>query len=174
MSLILAVLLLFSCVLVHEAGHWAFLTRYGVGVKEISLGLGQPLLSIGRFKIGIFPVGAAITPSDNYEQLAYRQKFLVAIAGPLASMLYTVILLAAAELDYANKGLVGLAGLNFYIAALNLIPVPPLDGYKALVAFLGMRGIEMTSQSSNVMSRIGNGLIYGLGFYILTVTFLKF
>lgn len=173
MSLVLAILLLLSCIFVHEAGHWAFLTRYGVGLKEMSLGLGQPLLSFGKFKIGILPIGASVTPDEKFELLSDRQKFLVAIAGPLASIIYTVVLLGAAQLNESNKGLIGLAGLNFYIAMVNLIPIPPLDGYRALISFLGTRGIVLSPKRMETMSRLGNGVIYGVGFYILTTILLK-
>lgn len=64
---------------------------------------------------------------------------LVALAGPASNIVFAVILAAAAFAtrrlmppfsEYAVRGVV----LSLYLAVFNLIPVPPLDGSKLLLA----------------------------------------
>jgi Zn-dependent protease len=64
---------------------------------------------------------------------------LVALAGPASNVIFAVILAIAAVLafrvapafsEYAAKGV----QLSLYLAIFNLIPVPPLDGSKLLLA----------------------------------------
>jgi Zn-dependent protease len=64
---------------------------------------------------------------------------LVALAGPASNVIFAVILALAAVLSfrmapavagYAAKGV----QLSLYLAIFNLIPVPPLDGSKLLLA----------------------------------------
>lgn len=64
---------------------------------------------------------------------------LVALAGPASNIIFAVILAIAAVLSfrmapalagYAAKGV----QLSLYLAIFNLIPVPPLDGSKLLLA----------------------------------------
>jgi Zn-dependent protease len=64
---------------------------------------------------------------------------LVALAGPTSNVIFAVILAVAAVLafrtipqfsEYAARGV----RLSLYLALFNLIPVPPLDGSKLLLA----------------------------------------
>jgi len=64
---------------------------------------------------------------------------LVALAGPVSNVIFAVILALAAVLaartipafsEYAANGV----RLSLYLAIFNLIPVPPLDGSKLLLA----------------------------------------
>ena len=64
---------------------------------------------------------------------------LVAVAGPVSNVIFAVILALVAVLSfkmapafaaYAAKGV----QLSLYLAIFNLIPVPPLDGSKLLLA----------------------------------------
>src|SRR5581483_4736253 len=64
---------------------------------------------------------------------------LVALAGPLSNVVFAVILAAAAVAartvltafaEFASRGVY----LSLYLALFNMIPVPPLDGSKLLLA----------------------------------------
>ena len=64
---------------------------------------------------------------------------LVAMAGPFSNVIMAVILGAAAVLSaHASPALAGFAAegvrLSLYLAIFNLLPVPPLDGSKLLLA----------------------------------------
>jgi Zn-dependent protease len=64
---------------------------------------------------------------------------LVALAGPFSNIILAVILAVAAILSiHAAPALTGFAvegvRLSLYLAIFNLIPVPPLDGSKLLLA----------------------------------------
>jgi Zn-dependent protease len=64
---------------------------------------------------------------------------LVALAGPFSNVILAVILAVAAILSiHAAPALTGFAvegvRLSLYLAIFNLIPVPPLDGSKLLLA----------------------------------------
>jgi Zn-dependent protease len=64
---------------------------------------------------------------------------LVALAGPASNVVFAVVLAAVAaatagaNLSVANFAAQG-ARLSLYLALFNMIPVPPLDGSKLLLA----------------------------------------
>ena len=63
---------------------------------------------------------------------------LVALAGPASNLIMAVVLAAAALAAGASPGLSAFARrgvlLSLYLALFNLLPVPPLDGSKLLLA----------------------------------------
>lgn len=177
MVFLLAVLLALSPLVIHEMGHWAVLRRLRVPVDEVWLGLGPAILHLGRLRIGMLPIGGAVVPRPElYKALAPGERMAVALAGPAASLLYGGLLLAAAEwmpLTGGWKGLEILAGLNFWLAALNLVPVPPLDGFQALCAWYERRGNPLGAPLMALASRVGNGFVYGIGFFVLAKAFFQ-
>lgn len=73
---------------------------------------------------------------------------IVAAGGPMAN----VVVAIAAAIVFRVLDIVGIGGpilgvtflvvfYNFVLAILNLIPIPPLDGYNALLAFLPPRSV---------------------------------
>src|SRR5918996_233293 len=81
---------------------------------------------------------------------------LVAVAGPVANVVvavffaivYRVLNLAGIE-DGFVLNLVGLiVQLNILLAIFNVIPIPPLDGYNVLLAFLPPRQAMVVRQYS--------------------------
>ncbi|HXW26101.1 MAG TPA: site-2 protease family protein [Xanthobacteraceae bacterium] len=72
----------------------------------------------------------------------------VALAGPAANLAIAAAIVlalssAAVAASAAAPALAFLALLQATAILLNLLPVPPLDGYRALAAFLG-RGVRVT------------------------------
>jgi Zn-dependent protease len=68
----------------------------------------------------------------------------VALAGPAANLLLAIVLVAALSTDAlagspAAPALAFLALLQAMAVLLNLLPVPPLDGYRAVAPFLSRR-----------------------------------
>ncbi len=83
-----------------------------------------------------------------------RGMALVAFAGPIANVVvaiafavvYRVLDLAGVEQGFVIR-LVGLiVQLNVLLAIFNLIPIPPLDGYNVLLAFLPPRQAMVVRQ----------------------------
>ena len=115
-------LLLFASVLAHELGHSFAAIAQGIQVKSITL-----------FIFG----GLATLEKESETPL---QSLLVAIAGPLVSvLLFIVFTIIGVNLPLALslKGLVVLlAQINLILALFNMIPGLPLDGGNVLKAIV--------------------------------------
>ena len=115
---LVAALLLFSSVLAHELGH-----------SFVAIAQGIPVKSIALFIFG----GLATLEKESETPL---QAFLVAIAGPVVSLLlYVAFSLMASYLPLSLplKAIVSLvAYLNLILAVFNMIPGLPLDGGNVL------------------------------------------
>jgi Zn-dependent protease/predicted transcriptional regulator len=115
-------LLLFSSVLAHELGHSFVAIAQGIPVKSITL-----------FIFG----GLATLEKESETPL---QAFLVAIAGPVVSLLlfglFTVVA-STAPLTTPLQAIISLvAYINLVLAAFNMIPGLPLDGGNVLKAIV--------------------------------------
>ena len=72
---------------------------------------------------------------------------MVAAAGPIANVLvalvfaivYRAIRISGVQIDLVEGIVLSAVFYNFVLAILNLIPIPPLDGYNVLLAFLPPR-----------------------------------
>lgn len=119
---LVAALLLFSSVLAHELGHSFVAIAQGIPVKSITL-----------FIFG----GLATLEKESETPL---QAFLVAIAGPLVSLLlFGIFTYMAVTLPLSSpiKAVVGLVGyINLVLALFNMIPGLPLDGGNVLKAIV--------------------------------------
>ncbi|NJR46055.1 MAG: site-2 protease family protein [Hyellaceae cyanobacterium CSU_1_1] len=115
-------LLLFSSVLAHELGHSFVAISQGIPVKSITL-----------FIFG----GLATLEKESETPL---QAFLVAIAGPLVSLLLFGLLTfvaTTAPLTTPLQAIISLvAYINLVLAAFNMIPGLPLDGGNVLKAIV--------------------------------------
>ena len=114
----IAAILLFSSVLAHELGHSVVAIAQGIPVKSITL-----------FIFG----GLATLEKESETPL---QAFLVAIAGPVVSLLLFVLFaIISVSLPWAPpiRAIVSLlAQINLILALFNLIPGLPLDGGNVL------------------------------------------
>ena len=114
----IAAILLFSSVLAHELGHSVVAIAQGIPVKSITL-----------FIFG----GLATLEKESETPL---QAFLVAIAGPVVSLLLFVLFaILSVSLPFAPpiRAIVSLlAQINLILALFNLIPGLPLDGGNVL------------------------------------------
>jgi Zn-dependent protease len=121
-----AVLLLASLV-VHEAAHALTARRAGMSVRDVTLWALGGLTRMDR------PTTA-------------RTAFLVAVSGPLASLLLGGIGLGTAAAVEATPGwrivvavLGWLGGTNLLLGVFNLLPAAPLDGGRLLLSVLWWR-----------------------------------
>ena len=136
----------------HEFGHaftaWRFGDR-GVAVRGYLdldprrysnpwLSLGIPILITALGGIGL--PGAAVYVRTQFMTPARRA--IVSLAGPAANLLLAVLLLALTRIYYSPTHPVLWAGVAFLgflqltAVALNLLPIPGLDGYGALEPYL--------------------------------------
>jgi Zn-dependent protease len=119
---IVASLLFFASVLLHELGHSVLALRENVPVKSITLFIFGGVAQIGR------------------EPPTAGAEFRIAIAGPLTSLGLAVLfgglgaLLGGFEVVAAPLAYLG--SINLLLAAFNMIPGFPLDGGRVLRAAL--------------------------------------
>jgi len=163
---IVATLLLFASVTLHEFGHSLQALKFDIAVLDITL---MPLGGLARIEK---------MPEDP------RKEFRIAIAGPLvnfiiAGVLFGIGLLlntrAIISLDelYRSMGQVSWNGLlayltmtNLLMGLFNLIPAYPMDGGRILRAALAQRLGH--SKATNIAVNVGQGLalLFGLWGFI--------
>jgi stage IV sporulation protein FB len=152
-------LLVFLCVLLHEFGHILADRRYGIRTPEVLL---SPIGGLARLER---------LPEEP------RQEIVVALAGPLVTL---IIVLALAgwlqatgagdqlwRFDVTDRALVpGLFQVNLLLLAFNLIPAFPMDGGRVLRALLARRTGMV--RGTRMAARIGQLFAFLLGLFGLT------
>ena len=155
-SSVALVLLIFTCVLLHELGHALAARRYGIRTRDIIL----------------LPIGGVARLQRMPDRPLHE--IVVAIAGPLVNvaiaLLITVALAATGRspLDALEQGgvLGSLLAINVVMVAFNLIPAFPMDGGRVLRALLALRLPYV--RATRIASTIGQGiaLLFGVvGFF---------
>jgi stage IV sporulation protein FB len=146
---VILLLVLFSCVLLHEFGHILMARRFGVLTPEVLL---LPIGGVARLER---------IPDEP------RQELLIALAGPLVTLvivLGTGATLATHGVDlrtlFLEKGDDSLLGqvfyLNSFLLLFNLAPVFPMDGGRVLRAALAWRlGLARGTRIAVVVGQLG-------------------
>jgi stage IV sporulation protein FB len=161
---VLATILLFTIVVLHELGHSLAAQYFGVNVKQIVL----------------LPIGG-VAQLDRIPEKPIEE-FVIAIAGPFVNFILAILLavlgwvfgvsLGIAELSSFNFdiGSLGLTTLfryvftsNLFLALFNLIPAFPMDGGRILRALLAVRMPYVRATGSAVV--IGQALAWLLGLW---------
>ncbi len=155
---LLATVLLFVSVVLHEVAHSLAARQYGVGVSRITL-----------FIFG----GVAQTDSEPRTAIS---ELVIAIAGPLCSVAIAAV---AYGVGWALQqggtapvwsGLFAVLGLvNLMLAGFNILPAFPLDGGRVLRASLWYLTDNLL-RSTYIATLMGRGLGYlliGMGVYSL-------
>lgn len=144
--LILVIPLLYS-VVIHEVAHGWVANRLGDPTARwmgrLSLNPIKHLDPIGTLMLFLAGFGWAKPVPVNLNNIPNRRKGLILIssAGILANILIAFVallvqkLLGLPSLGMAAVIIYTLASINITLAALNLIPIPPLDGSKILMGF---------------------------------------
>jgi Zn-dependent protease len=153
----------FAAVLAHEVGHAVVARRYDVGVEGIDLWL----------------LGGMARLSD--EAPSPKAEWRIAVAGPLVSILATVLFIGAAiglnvlgDPGLLSAALAWLGVVNGILAIFNLLPAAPLDGGRILAAVLWrrhgdrLRAAETASQAGQFLGWVLIawglvGFLYGTG-----------
>jgi Zn-dependent protease/CBS domain-containing protein len=154
---VVAALLFFASLLLHELGHALQARRDGVEIEGINLWL---FGGVAQFKGGFPSAGA---------------EFRIAIAGPLVSLalgVLFVVVAAFAGLPNAVDGVVAWLGFtNLILLAFNMLPALPLDGGRVLRSALWHFRGDL-QWATWVASGVGRGfgfLFIGLGVFMLIV-----
>ena len=135
---------LFFSIVFHELCHSLVARQFGLPMKGITL----------------FVFGGVAEMSD--EPSSAKAEFLMAVAGPLSSillglMLYVVTALGSEVLSTPVTGVIDyLVAINLFLAAFNLLPAFPLDGGRVLRAALWQWKKNMR-WATRIASRIGTG-----------------
>lgn len=123
----------------HELGHWAALRLSGVPVRRLRLGMAGAVLETG--------------PMD------YRQQLVCALAGPAANVLLLPV----------GRRFPAFGAVCLVLALFNLLPVPPLDGSRALEAVLLPRlGAVRGRRALNALGAMTAVCLAGAALYAAT------
>ncbi len=141
---LVAVPLLYS-VVIHEVAHGWVANRMGDPTAKwlgrLSLNPIKHLDPIGTLMLFIAGFGWAKPVPINFNNISDKRKGLIFVssAGIVANILFALISLFLFRLfSLSSSGIVALlvyyvVQINITLAALNLIPLPPLDGSKILM-----------------------------------------
>jgi Zn-dependent protease/predicted transcriptional regulator len=146
---------LFISIIFHEFSHSVTARRYGMEMKGITL-----------FIFG----GVAEMPD---EPPTPKAEFMMAIMGPIASILLGVLFYLLYQLgnqlgwrDPVNGVIQYLSTINFILAIFNMLPAFPLDGGRVLRSIL-WRVKQNLKWATRVSSQIGSG--FGILLIILSI-----
>ena len=160
---IVATLLLFLSVTLHELGHSLQAIKFGVKVRDITL---MPMGGLAQMES---------IPEDPNKELR------IALAGPLVNFGIAALLIglgalldARALLSFdeliASLGRVSWSGLlayltsaNLMLGLFNLIPAFPMDGGRVLRALLARKMDH--AKATNIAAQIGQGLALLMGLW---------
>lgn len=145
---LVASLLFFVSILVHELGHAVVALRHGVRTRSITL-----------FIFG----GVALLEKDPRDG---RAEFWMAAAGPLVSLTLAGLFYACATLPFVGPAVVAvaryLALINLILALFNLVPAFPMDGGRLLRGALW--GTMGKARATRIASRAGTFFAFFLIF----------
>ncbi len=122
---LVAALLFFLSILLHEVGHSWVAIRAGIRIRSITLFIFGGLAQMER------------DPDDG------RTEVRIALAGPIVSLLLALAFLGLGALPFVPAGARSVARylgfVNLVLAAFNLVPAFPLDGGRVLRGLLWSR-----------------------------------
>jgi Zn-dependent protease/predicted transcriptional regulator len=147
---VIAMLLIFACVVLHELGHAMAARRYGIMTRDIIL----------------LPIGGLARLQRMPEKP--QEEMVVALAGPAVNVVIAALLLV---LGVKPMSLVGMreAGIlelllfvNLMMVLFNMIPAFPMDGGRVLRALLAIR--LPYPRATRIASGVGQGiaLLFGV------------
>jgi Zn-dependent protease/CBS domain-containing protein len=158
---IVAAVLFFASILLHELGHAFQARREGLEIEGITLWL---FGGVAKFK-GMFESAGS--------------EFRIAIAGPLVSLALGVAFIAIAALTKTSEEADGVAAwlgyINLMLLVFNLLPALPLDGGRVLRSAIWAVRRDFAS-ATRIAANIGRGFGFlfiagGIALFILANSF---
>ncbi len=157
---------------IHEAAHALVATWLGDDLPRhqgrLTLNPMRHLDPLGTLMIAIASFGWGRPVLVNPYRLRFgvnRGMALVALAGPVSNLALAVALtpvtrqlLASSPYDITALALMVTVQLNILIAAFNLLPIPPLDGFSVLVGLVP----QPLADQLNELRRYGPFLLIGV------------
>ena len=144
---IVAAMLLFGSVLVHELAHSIVAGARGLRVNSITLFIFGGVSSITR------------------EPASSKDEFLIAVVGPLTSFLLAVIFWLLGQAAPSGSGVTAIAGYlafaNLLLGVFNIVPGFPLDGGRVLRSIIWAYTRNM-SGATRIASYIGQTIAFVL------------
>jgi Zn-dependent protease len=156
----------------HEAGHAVAGHLFGLPVLKITAGNGPWLVRLwrGRFEARLFGLNGGCEFARPLDLESPLIRFCVALAGPLASLAIAGLFAGCAAVWEAVAGqgagvqvCLVMAQANVALALFNLLPVPPLDGWRALDAVLEHFGVLKLSAASRARLHVSGLLLLTVG-----------
>lgn len=152
---LIGALSLFLCIVLHELAHSLVARRFGIEMKGITL----------------FLFGGVAEMTE--EPKSPKAEFLVAIAGPIASLILAGIAAGVYQAGAAQlwpdpiRGVAGyLVFVNVAVVCFNLVPAFPLDGGRVLRSLIWGFGHDI-KRATRITSEIGRG--FGIALIALGV-----
>lgn len=167
-------LMLFPIVAIHEFAHAWVAHKLGDDtakdegrmnlnpMSHIDL-FGTIILPLINISFGALPLGFGKQVPVDHHQLnrPYRDRILVALAGPFANCLLAFAILAVARFAFADQPALFQQALQFasfsvFLGCFNLLPFPPMDGWTLC----------------KTVFKLGEELEYRIGFLWIPIIFI--
>jgi Zn-dependent protease/CBS domain-containing protein len=150
----LFLLAIFATIVLHEYGHALTARRYGIKTRDITL----------------LPIGG-LARLERLPEVP-RQELYVALAGPAVNLVIAALTSVGAALlgvglgsptaDLSGGNVLGrFVAVNVLLALFNLIPAFPMDGGRALRAWLAER--YDYSHATEIAANLGQALAFAFG-----------
>ena len=163
---------LMIAITVHEFGHAFIARKYGddTAKDRITLNPFKHIDWIGLLSLFICGIGwgkpVEIDP-NNFKKKNIsidRIEAIVALAGPVANLITAVLLMVLIRI-FLSIGIIGLLKnyvlfeilkiavlINIGMGVFNLIPIPPLDGYKIVKPFIGSEIVNIVTKYETIIT----------------------
>jgi len=148
------VVLVFTCVLIHELSHALMAKRFGIQTKEITL----------------YPFGGI---ASIMAQPSPKGELFIAIVGPISNLVISALLYPWTNLAALEQGDISTLTLvdrlfvtNIALAVFNLLPALPMDGGRVTRAILTLLNVK---NPTRIAARLSQGLCLAMGIAALAL-----
>ena len=149
-------IILFSCVFIHEMGHILFIKLSRLHILSIE----------------ILPFGINIL-TDKNRLTAYKTDMIIALSGPCVNIICSAFILAIIKIIGYDSVLFFAFLTNILYAIINLFPVKNLDGGRVLENLLKIiipENLALSYAIFSIISAVSLGILSIFALFILMVT----